>query len=128
MKLTALEREVLARSFAGNHPGLAALREQLASAEVQSREMTGVGFFTKLALDPNVAPVVVTSPRVAFGDVQAEIGGLRYGAGFVVFIMNGRLDSMEGFTYGEPWPVHIDTFTLRDGPDAHRGLSELRWP
>lgn len=69
--------------------------------------------------------VAVTSPRVAFGDIQAEIGGLQYGAGFVIFIMNGRLDTLESFTYGEPWPANIDTFALRDGPDASRGLSDI---
>lgn len=125
MHLTALERSVMERVLCGEHPGLAVLRAQLAVAEVEQRQMTGTGFFTKISLPSDVAPAAVRSSRIALGDVQAEIGGLQLGAGFVIFIVAGRLDTLEGFSYGEPWPEKVAGFTLRDGSDASRGLSEL---
>jgi hypothetical protein len=39
------------------------------------------------------------------GDVSGELEGLANGAGFVLFIRDGRLKMLEGFTFDEPWPV-----------------------
>jgi len=43
------------------------------------------------------------SGRRAIGDVHAELAGLSHGAGFVLFIKDGRLDCLEGLTYDEAW-------------------------
>ena len=48
-----------------------------------------------------------------FGDVIAEIPGLSGGAGFLLYIENGILDVLEGYSYDEPWPTSTEGFTLR---------------
>jgi hypothetical protein len=49
--------------------------------------------------------MVMTSRVIS--DVGAEIEGVRHGVGFVLFIQDGRLDCLEGFTYDDPWPDEV---------------------
>lgn len=112
--LNAFERSVLKKLLAGNHPVLAALRAQLDSCEVSSREFSGVGFFTNLKVDRSVGPAPTSRPRIHVSGVGAKISGLEYGAGFVLVVTDGYLDFLEGFTYDEPWPAAIAEFSLVD--------------
>ena len=51
-------------------------------------------------------------------DVTVEIEGLRHGAGFVLFLGDGLLDMLEGYSYGEPWPSRVGRFSLQRHPRA----------
>ena len=73
--------------------------------------MTGVGFFTDLVVDP-VAPSVLPMRQVLSG-AGAGIDGVRHGAGFLLFVRDGRLATLEGFTYDEPWPEQVASFRVR---------------
>lgn len=111
-ELTALERAVLSKFLAGEHPVLDQLRRQLGTCRVSNRTTSGVGFFTEFACTADVEPPIVfdTTLRV---DVHAEVDGLEYGAGFLLFIKRGRLDMLEGFTNaGEPWPGALGLYEL----------------
>jgi hypothetical protein len=119
--LSDLERAVLLRLLEGDDPVLRALRDQVAVAGVREREFTGVGFFTYFLLGPEVHPVplpngVVHSPLVGEVDIQAE--NLRHGAGFVLFLKEGLLHFLEGYTKGgEPWPDDLGRYVVRrDAP------------
>lgn len=118
-----LERDVLEMLLAGNYPRLEQLRRQLNACRVRSREMTGVGFWTSLAL-PQGIEEVGSGLRTRLSDVVATIEGLEHGAGFVLFIENGLLDNLEGFTYDEPWPDQIGGYSLRY-MDKERDLPDL---
>jgi hypothetical protein len=102
--LTFLERAVLEKLLAGEHPALVALRAQAKLARMAKRELTGVGFYCAFDVPPE-APAVDGSPDFTIDDVKGESRGLAHGAGFVVFVRSGRLASLEGFTYDEPWPL-----------------------
>src|SRR3954468_19580246 len=88
----------------GDHTVLATLREQLAVATVAKREFTGVGFFTRFDVPPTVSGLP-SSRRIIISDVYADVEGLQHGAGFVLFVVDGGLDTLECFTYVEPWPL-----------------------
>lgn len=106
-----MERAVLGKILAGDHPVLAELRAQAARASAVSREFTGVGFYLRFDVPSDVP--TLTAPRdFAFGDVYAEIKGMKHGAGFVLFVRDGRLDQLEGFSFDEPWPEEILGFGL----------------
>jgi hypothetical protein len=109
--LTALEAAVVQKLLAGDHPFLIALRTQAASAEVRDREMTGVGFYTALRVQP--VPVIAGSGEYELEDVLAELEGLDHGAGFILYVRNGVMDLLEGFSYDEPWPSAVGAFSLR---------------
>jgi hypothetical protein len=110
--LEKLERAVMERLLDGDHPALAALRQQLPFLTVKSRRLTGVGFFTEFSLAEGVRAATLVDPKIRFGDVEASIDGLRHGAGFLLYIDNGLLQELEGYTYDEPWPAEIGQFTL----------------
>ena len=110
--------------LAGDHPVLAALRGQRSLVTVTGRELTGVGFFTTLRV-PLAVPCALLG-RLVIGDIDAKMRGLQYGAGFVLFVENGVLKTLEGFSYEEPWPDVIAELALayRD-PARQELLAEL---
>lgn len=109
--LSEFERAVLEKLLAGDHPVLATLRAQATAARLASREHTGAGFFLSFEV-PRHLPTVETARDFHFGDVSATVDGLEHGAGFLIFIRGGRLDSLEGYSYDEPWPQEIRRFKL----------------
>jgi hypothetical protein len=107
--LTQLERAALELLLAGSHPVLVALRHQYQHAQLVKRETRGDGFHCYFAVDDS-APAVAKDFEL--GDVQADLPGLINGAGFLLFVRGGRLDTLQGFTYLEPWPARVSSFTL----------------
>jgi hypothetical protein len=88
------------------------LRDQLAHASVAAREFTGVGFFTRFSISTD-APVRRDLPSTELGDVGARIAGLEHGAGFVLFVRDGVISQLEGYTYGDtPWPDSTTEFSV----------------
>jgi hypothetical protein len=114
--LNEFERAVLTSMLEGDDPVSTALRSQLAVVAVRHRKFTGVGFFTDLAVPADTLPAPTSSGVPALPDVGADIEGLRHGAGFVLFLENGFLHCLEGYTYGEAWPARVVRFTVR--PEA----------
>ena len=109
--LPPFEQAALDKLLAGNHPVLAALRTQAKAGRLSSRELTGVGFYCDFEVPPTVSPV--GDENFHLGDVEATVPGLKHGAGFVLFVTNGRLTQLEGYSYDEPWPEEIHDFELR---------------
>jgi hypothetical protein len=118
--LSDFEQTVLDKLLAGNHPRSAELRQQAAGLCVVERELTAVGFFVTLAVAPGIPPVNA-DPDFAISEVYGELEGLEHGAGFVVFIVNGYLETLEGFTYVGLWPERIGAYRLYN-PEELRGL------
>ena len=110
--LTELERRVLYLLLAGEDPVLNVLRRQLLQCRATRREMTGVGFFTDLHV-PHATPRLQNRSRLVFGDVQAHMAGLAHGAGFLVFVEQGALTMLEGYTNGdEKWPDRVEDLRI----------------
>ena len=120
--LTLLERDVIATILRPDHPVMNALRRQFERCHVASRQMTGVGFLTELDTDVERAPV--RPGRLCVGDVTVTIDGLERGAGFLLFVEDGVLDTLEGFTYDEPWPDVIGRYEVTAGGISHSGGSK----
>lgn len=110
--LTPLEADVLALLLAGDVPGMAELRTQLAAARVASRQHSGVGFFTHFEVPAGV-PAPVLPKQVVLSDVYAELRGVEHEVGFLLFFEVGRLSALEGFMYGgSPWPTPEEVLGL----------------
>ena len=125
-QLTEFERSVMEALLAGDHAVLQALRSQLDSCKVTSREETGHGFFTRIAVEGEGVRVAGLSARIR--DVGAEIEGLEHGAGFVLVVVDGYLSCLEGFSYEEPWPRRIGRYVLRYENDRVREASNVDLP
>lgn len=122
--LEPLEAAVIEKLLSGEHPALQGLRRQLSHLSVASRRYSGTGFFTEFALEPEAVAVSLPN-RIRFGDVEATIRGVAHGAGFVLYIDDGRLYLLEGYTYDEPWPTQVDEFALRYSDPERKGLSKV---
>ena len=122
--LSALERDVIATILRPDHPVMNALHRQFRLCHVASRQMTGVGFFTKLDIETDVEPAPIKPGRLCLGDVTVTVEGLERGAGFVLFVDDGVLDTLEGFTYDEPWPDEIGRYEVTAGGILHSGGSK----
>ena len=109
MELTTFEKAVLEKLLYGEHPVLENLRFQLKQSRITSREFTGVGFFIHFGVDTKL---VYEDVNFEIGDVDAKIDGVQYGVGFVLFIRQGRLFMLEGYTYDESWPENVTQYAL----------------
>jgi hypothetical protein len=109
--LNDFEQAVLDKLLAGNHVVLIALRAQAATARLTSREYTGAGFYCSFDVSLEVPPLS-TPTNFELGDVDASIDGLEHGAGFLLSVRNGRMTTLEGYSYEEPWPTEVRNFKL----------------
>jgi hypothetical protein len=106
--LTDLEYAAMTALLAGDDPLLARLRDQLAGASVTGREFTGAGFFTSFA--PGDTGKQARTPRIVIGDVYGELVELHYPVGFLLFVTEGLIDTLECFIHDDKW---VDNPTLK---------------
>ena len=90
---------------------LQTIKQQLAVANVAGREFTGKGFFTNFIV-PVDATIKRDLPNMELTGFNAEFPNLEHGAGFILFIRDGVVSWLEGFTYDENWPDKTDGFKL----------------
>ena len=96
---TALETAVLRAIFSETPELRNSLESQFQTATVIERENSGAGFFTTMATRGDTDSVSSLTPLGR--EVAARIAGLDHGMGFKLFLEDGRLRTLEGFTYGE---------------------------
>jgi hypothetical protein len=120
MELTALERAVLEKLFAGDHPSFPAFRKQVDAVRILERTLSGGSYFVDLHVPEEIPPARIGKDAVWFGDVDADFDGLEHGATFVVRIADGRLEMLEGSTVDELWPPEGTPFRLRYASDSRR--------
>lgn len=120
-----LEQRIMGMLLAGDDATLQILREQFRVAEVTQRELTGAGFFTTFLVPPQV-PRLEGDRTFTFGDVIAEMEGLEHGAGFLLYVRNGSIDCLEGYSYEEAWPDTVSGLRLSYPAGAARDLPGLR--
>ncbi len=101
----AFEEQLIGLLLEGDHPVLATLRLQYAGAKIARREYSGVGFCVDFEV-PDSVPLA-NPPEFAAGNISIDLEGLQSGAGCVLFVRNGKLATLECFTYLEPWPERI---------------------
>jgi len=110
---------VMEQMLNGDAPSLNVLRTQLAHATI-SHELTGVGFYVNFNVPANCPTISNGSCHI--GDVEAEIDGLVHGAGFVLFIVDGKISTLEAYSYDEPWPESIERYVLKYHDSSTRML------
>lgn len=106
-----IEQAVLEMLLAGSIPLLVELRRQFEVCTIKKRKFTGHGFFTDFSVPEETQKRVGLD--LVLDDVLGEdISGLQNGAGFLLFIKDGILDYLEGFSYEERWPESVNEFKL----------------
>ena len=113
MELNELEWSVLKKLLDGDHPALKSLRAQLPHLTVMKREYTGAGFYSGFAVSDATLRAPLRPGRLIFGDVEGSTPKLIHGAGFLLYIDDGRLHMLEAYSYEEAWPTETSEFSLQ---------------
>lgn len=123
--LATLIHDAMKKLLEGNNQTLNILRQQYENAEIKELELTGSGFYANFEIS-QIAPRLQTNKSFQIGDLYGEIRGVQDGVGFVLFITNGKLDFLEGYTYGdEPWPENLSNYLLHFDSGQNRDLEKL---
>jgi hypothetical protein len=120
--LTILEKQVLEMLLRGQDEVLAILRRQAKQLEVTGREMTGVGFYAEFLVPPDV-PRVPGGLTFKLGDVNGTADNVSHGLGFLLYVKDGALSVLEGYTYDEPWPDDVRGLVLTYASKEGRKLN-----
>lgn len=109
--------------LSGDQPHLRTLRTQYERGDV-TVESTDVGFFAEFET-PAAVDAVPVDDRFVVGDVEASMAELEHGMGFVLFVDDGRISMLEGYTYDEAMPATASDLELRytSGDRDERELS-----
>lgn len=107
---TQLELAALQSIFSETPELAPQLERQLSVASVTERENTGVGFFTTISVPPTTVAIDWSEPLS--GETHARVPSLEHGLGFVLFFDDGRIETLEGFTYGSESTASLDLTSL----------------
>lgn len=76
---------------------------------VKNRRFTGHGFYTNFSdIDPSLW--LETDVNDTYGNVSARLND-ECDVGFVLFVRDGKITFLEGYTYGDDWPETIDKYS-----------------
>lgn len=105
MKHNKLASRVMKMLLSGDEEVLLTLREQYERAVIISEEDTGVGFFIRYQVDSAIRIGEEFKTTFQIGDIDGEIDGINGAVGFVLFIKDGYLTMLEGYTNCiDKWP------------------------
>lgn len=103
--LWPIERAVLEAAARDFHPATDGLRDQFEAAQVTAFENTGAGFFSTVTVPPEAPRIPENSPLDA---ATANVDGIDHGMGFLVFLENGYVSLIEGYTHSDVATVGVD--------------------
>ena len=100
--------EKLMRAILGtsNFDEISKIVKQYDVSRVVERKFTGVGFFTYFSVE-NLSLHLSNDVNMTLGAIQTDMEGLKWGMGSVLFIRDGVIYMLEGYTYGEAFPEEI---------------------
>ena len=123
--LTSLQNQVLEMLLNGDDDVLGILREQAKHGSVTSNKETGVGFYTEFVV-PSEIQRAAGHHTFRLADVNGTAANINHGFGFVLFINDGALAGLEGYTYDEPWPNEIRDLKLTYSEGSSRDMDSLK--
>ena len=111
MKATELEKAVIKSMLADRE--LKPLRPTVNfdAVKVSDREFTGAGFLTEFEQSQELK-LFEAGVSLRWGKVGARLNASRIETAYLVYVDDGYLTSVEGYTYGDEWPGSIDCVEL----------------
>ena len=133
-RLNDLEHALLTQLLAGDDRLLELLRAQLQVAVPTTRRLSGVGFFLDFAVPEDTA--LVDPPAFTISDIHFDLENLEGPAGSILFVRDGALSMLEGFSYlGSTWPdeprlgrIYYVTGESRDLAKLKEGWQRAAYP
>ncbi len=121
------EKKLMEMLLRGSDDVLVGLRNQYCNSNIESRRFTGAGFLTHFKVKAGIGPAA-DGRTFQIGDVNAIINGVKNQIGFVLFIKNGYLSMLEGYTLSADfWPSDYSNLLLvYDTPEGKRDYKKLK--
>lgn len=82
------------------------LLSQLERITVQKRKFSTYGFSIHYAVTTG-KDTLKDGKNLQLGKHQWNINGLQNGSDYILWVKNGLISCLEGFSYNEPWPDEI---------------------
>lgn len=83
------------------------LQQQLSFAVVKERVLSKYGFSTYFTINNSNLVTLGENVKLGLETDGWRVNGLDRGSGYVLWIENGVIYSLEGFSYEEPWQQEI---------------------
>lgn len=101
------EKDIMNKILEEDTPVNKILRQQYENCTIESRDFTGVGFFTNFKVgDDNLLDMVV---KYDYGNIHGKINDVDVG---LILFVRDSIYFLEGFTYDAPWPDKIFSYEL----------------
>ncbi len=105
MEHIELANRVMEMMLSGEEEILSVLREQYKNASVASEEHDDAGFFINYRVNKEIKVMDKYRDTFQIGNVDGTVCGIQGAVGFILFIKNGYLTMLEGYTNGiDRWP------------------------
>jgi hypothetical protein len=126
MKYEEFEQQLMGMLLSGDDELLEKLRRQYQTAKIESVDRDPVGFFTRYSV-PHSEVFFIDRDSFAFGDVFGSVGGVDRAVGFVLFVRDGYISLLEGYTnLVDKWPQSYDEISLSYSTGSERDMEDLR--
>lgn len=107
MYLNELEKRVIQKFLDDKSLELIKRNINLDLINVDERELTGAGFLTQLT-HCNELKVTYTTQSYQWGKLGAKLNESNIDTGYLIYVDNGYINTIEGYTYGgEEWPFKV---------------------
>ncbi len=125
MELSDFEKMVLEALIEGD-PEENIIQQQLVDGSVIDRDYTGVGLYTNIKVSENL-PVLSKSnlymeetPKTHLRHPELEAG-----AGVLLWFENGKISTLECYTYEGEWPKNETPFTVKECADDIQRVADV---
>lgn len=103
MKLNKIEKEIIKKFFYIEKIAFSN-QNNFEQIEVLQRIYTGTGFITYI--DKSIFLKIKNKKKLQWGKIGAKINN-NVDVGFLIYIDEGYITTIEGYTYDEKWPDEI---------------------
>ena len=113
----------------GEDEVLRILREQYKNAGIVLEEDNESGFYINYYVDRIINPISLVNSTFQIGDVDGMINGIDGAVGFILYIKDGYLEMLEGYTNAvDKWPETDAEINLDyDSQPRNYELLQKKW-
>ena len=111
MKATPLEQAVIRRMLADPELKPVRLTVNFDAVKVRDRELTGIGFLTEFEPSEQLK-LFEAGFSLRWGKVGARLNAAKVETGYLVYVDDGYVTTVEGYTYGDEWPDQVEQSEL----------------
>lgn len=125
MNQKEFENKLIEMLLDGENEILSLLRKQYEQSKVVSREFSDVGFYTSFFIQ-NRDDLCLNGKSFYIGDVDGTVNDIEGAIGFILYIKNGYISLLEGYTnIIDKWPAN-EEITLTYDSGKTRDIRRLK--